>query len=61
MLASPFHLLKLSTHLLDVGNSEDGGSQNLYILTVRTGATIILRAEEDLLVGDLELIQWLAI
>lgn len=61
MLVSSFQLLKLSTHLLGVGSSEDGGSQNPYILTVRIGEMILLRAEENLLTGDLELTQWLAI
>lgn len=59
MLASPFHLLNSSTYLLGVGSSEDGGSQNPYILTLGIGATIILKTEEDLLIGDLELSQWL--
>lgn len=57
MLASPFHLLNSSTYLLGVGSSEDGGSQNPYILTLGIGATIILKTEEDLLIGDLELSQ----
>lgn len=57
MLVSPFQLLKLSTHLLGAGSSEDGRSQNPYILTVRIGAMIILRGEENLLTGDLELTQ----
>lgn len=61
MFASPFHLFKLSTHLLGVENSEDRVSKNAYILTVGTGAMIILRAEVNLLAGDLELTQQQAI
>lgn len=51
----PLHLLKLSISLLVGGISEDGGSQKPHILIVITRAMTIFRAEENLLVEDMEL------